>query len=107
MKYELGSFVRFFAQYFQNLFNEESFCGKFYDKICVCYCDAALKRSFYFSLYERVDVKSSKFMRGPTGPTAVSVGVEFVKRRCAKSVNLLGVMRLRRSIVSDIGIGRP
>ncbi len=46
MKYELGSFVRFFAQYFQNLFNEESFCGKFYDKICVCYYDAALKRSF-------------------------------------------------------------
>ncbi len=50
MTYELGSFVRLFAQYFQNLFNEENFCGKFYDKMCAYYCDycyAFLKRSFF------------------------------------------------------------
>lgn len=33
MKKKLDSFVRFFIQYFQNLFNEKSFSGEFYDKI--------------------------------------------------------------------------
>ncbi len=33
MKEELDSFVDFFAQYFQNLFNEKSLRGKFYDKL--------------------------------------------------------------------------
>ncbi|CDO48307.1 hypothetical protein BM1374166_00618 [Bartonella tribocorum] len=53
MKEELDSFVRSFTQYFQNLFNEKSFSGKFNDKIKYIdiHCNASLEKQFFILSY--------------------------------------------------------